>query len=241
MRMAGKSDDERLTAMQRSGNGEPENIGLPEPNVEQDVGLHNIKVLSKESVASPKRQRKLTAKGIELMVERLQKDINKCFKRASKLQSEIKDIFGCLVSKENVSAVSHKIEKFESLCEKATEQHNILLNEFLLPEADKGKQKAWFCKITDRNKNFVEQVNTWLRENENVDDDENLSNNYAGGHPKQDIHDDIQPADSASNVSSKDLTRLAPQDLAKLLCIYRLRQRKQRYRKGLLLWTGGMN
>lgn len=157
-----------------------------------------------------KRIKRPTAKGLIMMLENLQKERNGKLKEASKLKGQIKAL---LVSKENVSVVQQNLIIFKTLCEKAGELHNKVLTEFSLPEEERKKQETWFHTKVSNNDVFVEEVLTWLKENEEecVENAVDDKNEHDGGEKNEEAEcdDNIDHFDSASNVKGQRSSRKA--------------------------------
>ena len=109
----------------------------------QDNGEN--KATESQREVSEKRTRKPTAKGIVLMIEKLQKERTIHFKKASTIKADIATFLSTLENvPENGTNVQQKLRKFKSLCQNAFDLHNTLLTEFPLPEEEQKRQEEWF-------------------------------------------------------------------------------------------------
>lgn len=140
-----------------------------------------------------KREVKLTAKALEIKIERLQNErktaINKIKALIPQMKSQMK-------LKENVTQISLEFENLNALCEQAHSTHNELLP--LLPEEEKEKHKEWFITIMEYAEAFIDAVKDWQKENlnENAVEPEPPP-------PPECSEIQVEPGDSVSNVGSK--------------------------------------
>ncbi|KAL1252638.1 hypothetical protein QQF64_017331 [Cirrhinus molitorella] len=182
---------------------------------------NEVKSSESQSVSNEKRLRKPTAKGIAMIIERLQKERSVSFKRASKIKAEIvKHLSSLETTSENVINVQQKLRKFEKLCQNAFDFHNVLLNEYSLPKEQK-RQETWFQLKRSTNDAFVEEVCKWLKEQgvsslcddakDDDDDDEDNDDDDDDDDDGVDQNDAIVAISDANDGNSEG-TRSACQD-----------------------------
>nr|XP_054607751.1 uncharacterized protein LOC129167238 [Nothobranchius furzeri] len=150
-----------------------------------------------------KRQRKFSVKGLAFEIEKLQKERSYLFKQANKIKAKIKDLCS---SSANFIAVKQHLQGFSALCKNASSLHDTLLKEFSLPEDEQQRQNAWFKDKSAANEAFVNEVCSWLKENEVLNENENADDEPDAkvGVKEYDEHFDcVKPEDSASNVSKR--------------------------------------
>lgn len=104
------------------------------------------------NMENEKREIKLTAKALEIKIERLQHERKSSVNKIKALIPQIK----AHMKSKNVTEIPSQLNNLNALSKKATDLHNELLP--LLPDDEDKKQNEWFSSIMDYSDAFREQV-----------------------------------------------------------------------------------
>lgn len=192
----------------------------------ETVTVGESNVATKESVAQSesepltKRGMKFTAKGLAFFMQTCQKKRSAKFKQAMKYIESMREL---MESTENVKSVQGHLCDFIKCYEEAMEKHNSFIN-MNLPEEEVERQNTYVNAKMMTLYGFTQEVKGWLsaaghphvisnendvgnetgaERNENgFEMNENVDNDVLATQTEQSgIIDDINPEDSASNIS----------------------------------------
>ena len=140
---------------------------------------------------------KLSVKGLADKIDRLQSGRKAKLNKASALKKMIQGFMQSF----KMSEVQNSLLGFIELCDEIRCLHDSLM--ILLPQEEKERHETWFKAKMMFNNEFIDDVETWVKRNENqVSETENNCDMGAK-------NDDINPNDSISNVgkhSNKSVT-----------------------------------
>lgn len=112
---------------------------------------------------SSKRESKPTAKAVALKIETLQKDRKAKVNQMKHMILSMKDLMKC---DSNASEVSSMLGSLKCLKNDASVLHNNVLP--YLPLIEQENQNEWFYSVCKHNDWFMEDVERWLNESENL-------------------------------------------------------------------------
>ncbi len=145
---------------------------------------------------SQKRERKMTAKGVALLFENLQRSRKQKLNQVNKIKQKVNDIIYLKITSETVPNVEKQMKRFVKYCEEAEDLHNSIV-EMAIPQDEFDKQTKWFDAKLAENQCFQKEITEWLSDaGRTLRADKTCDASSA-------VNSEIGPDDSISNVSTK--------------------------------------
>ncbi len=110
---------------------------------------------------SQKRVRKMTAKGVALLFENLQRSRKQKLNQVNKIKQKVNDIISLKITSETVPNVEKQMKSFVKYCEEAEDLHNSIV-EMPIPQDEFDKQTKWFDGKMVENQCFQKEITEWL-------------------------------------------------------------------------------
>ncbi len=145
---------------------------------------------------SQKRERKMTAKGVALLFENLQRSRKQKLNQVNNIKQKVNDIIYLKITSETVPNVEKQMKRFVKYCEEAEDLHNSIV-EMPIPKDEFDKQTKWFDAKLAENQCFQKEITEWLSDaGRTLRADKTCDASSA-------VNSEIGPDDSISNVSTK--------------------------------------
>lgn len=85
----------------------------------------------------------MTAKGVSLLFENLQRTRKQKLNQVNKIKQKVNDLFSLKITRQTVTDVETQINKFDKYCKEAEELYNSIV-EMPIPQDEYDKQNKWF-------------------------------------------------------------------------------------------------